>query len=219
MQPRFGKGEGIERITAFSDGVFAIAITLLVLNLHVPDLSHDTSSAALIAALLADLPNVQAYVMSFLVVGLFWTTHQRTFAFIRRYDTVLIWLNLLLLLCVCVLPFPTAIVGRFVGPVPVMIYAANLALVSLLQLTIWWYATSQHRLVDPDLPVSLIHLGALRGLTTMSIFLTSIVVAFYDATVAMLCWLLLPLALALSRRAYRQEQAADEHQALQSGGG
>jgi uncharacterized membrane protein len=212
MRTRFGKGVGTERITAFSEGVFAIAITLLVLNLRVPDLPHDVPSAELLVALRADLPNVQAYVVSFLVVGLFWITHHRTFSFIRRYDPVLVWLNLLLLLCICVLPYPTAMLGRFAGPVPVIIYATNLAAVSLFQLTIWCYATSQHRLVDPDLPPALIHLAALRGLSTLTIFLTSLVVAFYNAEAAMLCWLLIPVALTVVGRKYRREPAADEQQ-------
>jgi uncharacterized membrane protein len=200
MRTRFRRGEGTERITAFSDGVFAIAITLLVLNLRVPDLPQDTPSDALLAELRADLPNVQAYVVSFLVVGLFWSTHHRTFSFIRRHDALLVWLNLLLLLFVCILPYPTAMIGRFSGHVPVMIYATNLALVSLLQLAIWWYATSQHRLVDSDLSPALIHLGALRGLTTLSIFVLSFVVAFFNAGVA----------ITLVGRGYRKQEAAEE---------
>jgi uncharacterized membrane protein len=210
MLRRFDQGVGTDRITAFSDGVFAIAITLLVLNLKVPDLPQDAPAADLLAALAEDLPNVQAYVVTFLVVGLFWMTHHRTFSFIRRYDGLLVWLNLLLLLCICVLPYPTAMLGRFSGAVPVMIYAANLSLVSLLQLTIWWYATRQHRLVDPDLSLMLIRLGTLRGLSTLGVFLASFAIAPFSAGAAMACWLLIPVPLILMTHVYHEKQVAED---------
>src|SRR3954471_24131831 len=96
VHEHFARGNGIERIAAFSDGVFAIAITLLVLNLKIPSLPADASSTALWSELLDDLPNLQAYVLSFLVIGLFWMTHHRVFTYIRRYDTTLVCLNLFL---------------------------------------------------------------------------------------------------------------------------
>ena len=215
MRPQFDKGLGTERIVAFSDGVFAIAITLLVLNLRIPDLPHDATSAQLIAELRADLPNMQAYVVSFLVVGLFWVTHHRTFGYIRRYDSVLVWLNLILLLFVCIVPYPTAMLGRFSGQVPTMIYATNLGIVSLLQSAIWLYATTNHRLVDPDLPPTLIHFGVLRGLSTFGIFLLSFVVAHFDAEIAMFCWVLIPVVLVLLARTYHKQVATEEPQTFQ----
>jgi uncharacterized membrane protein len=200
MHARFAKGGGIERITAFSDGVFAIAMTLLVLNLHIPDLPDDAPRGALLAELLTDMPNLQAYVLSFLVVGLFWTTHHRVFAYIRRHDTVLVWLNLFLLLFVCVLPYPTAMLGRFGGAVPLRIYVLTLAAVSVFQVAIWCYATAQRRLVDPDLSPELVRYGMLRGLSTLAIFLVVFVVSFANVDVALGCLLLLPVALIVLRR-------------------
>jgi uncharacterized membrane protein len=200
MHARFAKGDGTERITAFSDGVFAIAITLLVLNLRVPDLPPDAPPEALLSELLSDLPNLQAYVLSFLVVGLFWTTHHRVFAYIRRYDTVLVWLNMFLLLFVCVLPYPTAMLGRFGGAIPVRIYTLTLATVSLFQLAIWCYATSGFRLVDPDLPPAMARYGVLRGLSTLLIFLAVFAVSFYDADIALWGFGLIPVVLIAVRR-------------------
>ena len=208
MHARFGRGNGTGRITAFSDGVFAIAITLLVLNLRLPTLPRDAPPEALLAALMADLPNVQAYVLSFLVVGLFWITHHRVFSYIRRYDTVLVWLNLLLLLFVSVLPFPTAMLGRYGGALPVRIYAGTVAAVSLFQVAIWCYATRQRRLVDPDLPPTLVRYATLRGLCTPLSFLGSLVVSLYDAEAAMWCWLLIPMGMIAVRYLCNKGQAA-----------
>ncbi|HZS01513.1 MAG TPA: TMEM175 family protein [Chloroflexota bacterium] len=210
MRARFYQGDGTDRIAAFSDGVFAIAITLLVLNLRIPDLPSDAPSEVLLRDLIADLPNLKAYVLSFLVVGLFWVTHHRVFSYIRRYDTLLIWLNLCLLLFVCVLPYPTAMLGRFGGAIPVRIYACTLAAVSLFQVAIWWYATGRGRLVDPDLSPAVVRAGTLRGLATLGVFVGSFVVSFYDAEAAMWCWLLIPVVLFVVSRVGAKEQPAAE---------
>src|SRR5215469_17210406 len=104
--------EGVGRILALSDGVFAIAITLLILEIAIP---ATTPGAALPKALLGLWPRYLAYVLSFVVIARFWVTHHVAFRLIARYDNVLIWLNLLLLMFVSFLPFPTAVVGAHNG--------------------------------------------------------------------------------------------------------
>jgi uncharacterized membrane protein len=210
MHARFSKGTGTERITAFSDGVFAIAITLLVLNLRIPDLPAGAPHEMLLAALLADLPNVQVYVLSFLVIGLFWTTHHRVFSYVRRYDTTLVWLNLFLLLFISVLPYPTAMLGRYGGPISVRVYAATLAAVSLFQVTIWSYATGHRRLVDPDLPPAVVRYATLRGFCTLLIFLGSLAISFYSDDAAIWSWLLVPIAMVVLRHVYAGAGTDDE---------
>jgi uncharacterized membrane protein len=100
------------RVEAFSDGVLAIVITLLVLEIKVPELSHGVSDAALGAALLHLLPKVLAWVVSFLFIFVFWVSHHDLFARIRRVDRGLLWWNGLFLLAVSFTPFPTALVGE-----------------------------------------------------------------------------------------------------------
>jgi TMEM175 potassium channel family protein len=95
--------EGIGRILALSDGVFAIAITLLILEISIPAVTDD---GGLTKALLGLWPQYLAYVLSFLVIARFWVTHHVAFRPIGRYDAVLVWLNLLLLMFVAFLPFP-----------------------------------------------------------------------------------------------------------------
>jgi len=101
--------EGIGRILALSDGVFAIATTLLIVEIAVP---ATTSNVGLPKALLGLWPRYLAYVLSFVVIARFWVMHRLTFRLIARDDAALVWLNLLLLMLVAFLPFPTAVLGQ-----------------------------------------------------------------------------------------------------------
>jgi uncharacterized membrane protein len=101
------------RLEAFSDGVFAIAITLLILDLHVPPISR-TPQGELGGHLLDLWPSYASYVVSFLVIGIIWVNHTAMFHHIERVDRPLLFLNLLLLLFVVAIPFPTAMMAEYV---------------------------------------------------------------------------------------------------------
>jgi uncharacterized membrane protein len=141
------------RVEAFSDGVLAIAATLLVLELHVPEAGQDLGPA-----LLAQWPSYAAYVVSFATIGIIWVNHHSLFAHVRRVDRTLLFLNLLLLMVVSVIPFPTAILGRFViaeadSHLAAAIYGVLMILMSLAFTALWRHVTSNARLlgrhVDP----------------------------------------------------------------------
>ena len=118
--------EGIGRILALSDGVFAIALTLLVLEIAVP---ATTSDARLPKALLGLWPRYIAYLLSFVVIARFWVTHRLTFRLIGCGDDTLVWLNLLLLMFVAFLPFPTAVLGEHIrSPAAAVLYAISVLL-------------------------------------------------------------------------------------------
>ncbi len=90
--------------------------------------------------------------MSFLVIGLYWQGHHRMFRLINRFDDRLVWINLLFLLCIVVIPFPTTVLGEHANaPAAVILYAGVLALTGLLQAAMWLYATHRRRLVDTTL--------------------------------------------------------------------
>jgi TMEM175 potassium channel family protein len=140
--------EGMGRILALSDGVFAIAITLLILEIAVPPTTGD---ADLSKALLGLWPRYLAYVLSFVVIARFWVTHHLAFRLIARYDAVLVWLNLLLLMFVAFLPFPTAVLGEHNGSPPAaVLYGAAVALAGAASAGYWWYASGRGRLLRPD---------------------------------------------------------------------
>jgi len=123
--------QGIGRILALSDGVFAIALTLLILDIAVP---ATTSDAGLPKALLHLWPRYLAYALTFLVIARFWVIHRQSFLLIARADAALIWLNLLLLLLIAFLPFPTAVLGEHTGaPAAAVLYAISVCLVSPAQ--------------------------------------------------------------------------------------
>lgn len=123
----------LERLTFFSDAVFAIAITLLVIEIHVPHPEADTDGAWLQA--LADLiPHFGGFILSFIVVGALWAAHHRVFGLLRRYDPSIVWPNLLLLMAIAFMPFSSALMSAHpMDRVPEMFYACTLIVAGLLQ--------------------------------------------------------------------------------------
>jgi uncharacterized membrane protein len=141
---------GNERLSAFSDGVFAITITLLVLEIKVPEIPHELVASELIPALKHLAPFMMSHVISFFVLGIFWVAHHNMFAHIKKHDHILLWLNLLFLLCVASIPFPTGLLGTYPNQaISVMIYSAILAITGASLDVIWWYATT-YNLVDEE---------------------------------------------------------------------
>jgi uncharacterized membrane protein len=142
-------GEGIGRILALSDGVFAIAITLLVIQIALP---ATAGAADLPSALLRLWPRYLAYALSFLVIARFWVSHHLAFRLITRYDSTLVWLNLVLLMFVAFLPFPTAVLGEHLAaPAAAVLYAMAVGLTSAASAGHWWYASGRGRLLKPGL--------------------------------------------------------------------
>ena len=185
-------GRELERILFFSDAVFAIAITLLVLNIEVPDIPPDLVSEELPGRLLDLWPKLLSYVLSFLVILMFWTAHHSIFRSIKSYDRGLIWLNSLFLMFTAFLPFPTALLGEYGDQqLVVAIYAGSFAITRLLLTAVWWYATSSHRLVDDGLDLDTIRAFRVRGLAIPVVLLISIVVSFFSVEAAVYSWLLL----------------------------
>jgi uncharacterized membrane protein len=182
----------LDRIVFFSDAVFAIAITLLVLQIEVPDIPEELVVEELGASLLALWPKYLGYVISFLSIAVFWNIHHRIFRDVRGYDGGLIFLNFLFLMFVAFLPFPTALLGEYGDyQLPVAIYAGTLAVGRLLLTAIYWYVTSGNRFVDDTSDSKTVQFFLIRGLTLPVIFLLSIVVSFFSVGVAIGSWVLL----------------------------
>src|SRR5689334_18326151 len=111
------------RLEAFSDGVFAIVITLLILDIRFPDVDYNQFGETLVAL----LPRILAYVMSFIIIGVYWVTHHNSMHAMRKTDRSFLWLNILLLLCVSFIPFPTSLLGRYPFQAwPIIIYGITL---------------------------------------------------------------------------------------------
>ncbi len=190
---------GLERIIFFSDAVFAIAITLLALELRVPDIPLNEAAVQLPQRLIEMTPKFISNLLSFLIIGSYWITHHRDFQFIERYDRRLIWINLLLLMCVAFLPFPTALLGNFPAQqFTVTFYAATLAATGFVKALLWWYASRRHRLITVALEPHRIALITRRSLITPLVFSLSILVAVFNPLVAMWSWGLVGVAIWLT---------------------
>jgi uncharacterized membrane protein len=194
-EPGAQKDQGskeLDRIVTFSDGVFAIAITLLVLNIETPEIPANLVAEELPGRLLDLWPKFLSYVISFLVILTYWIVHHSIFSAIKGYDRKLIWLNSLFLMCVAFLPFPASLFGEYgEQPLVVAIYAGSLAITRLLLTAVWWYASSGRRLVDRDLDANMIKAYRLRGLAIPLIFLLSIFISFFSVSAAVYSWVLL----------------------------
>ena len=142
---------GTGRTEAFSDGVIAVAITLLILDIHVPNVNTD-----LLQALLSQWPNYLGYVTSFLVIIIFWANHHNMFRHIQQVDYALLIINAFFLMCIAFIPFVTSLLTKYITSpteqhTAAIVYGATLLLNGILFNTIWWYAVWKRRLVRRDL--------------------------------------------------------------------
>ena len=191
---------GLERLIFFSDAVFAIAITLLALDLRLPSDGGSPSNAQLLAQLLDIWPKYLAYAVSFLAIGTFWLGHHRRFRFIRRYDRGLLMLNLLFLMVIAFVPFPTSVISETGNRTATIFYALTMALGGLMLATLWWYASWHNRLTDPRLGAQQARREFVPMLLTVGLFVVSIGLAFLDENLARFSWL---LVVPISRFGYR----------------
>jgi uncharacterized membrane protein len=140
------------RLETFADGVFAIAITLLVLGIRVPD-----PGEPLVDALVKQAPEFLAYVVSFLTIGIMWVQHHRLFTLIRRSNSTFAMINVIFLMFVAFVPFPTAVlaqrIGSSVDALPAtLLYGGTMAGTAVMFNVIWRYAASRGgHLLDPAL--------------------------------------------------------------------
>jgi uncharacterized membrane protein len=142
----------LERLTFFSDAVFAIAMTLLVIDVRLPPLGH-VSERELANALAELSPKFFAFILSFFVIGRFWLAHHRIFGLLARTSERLLWINLLMLLAIAFMPFPTALISEHGSlSVAVMFYAASLLLLGVIQRALVVTALGKHGLVRGDVP-------------------------------------------------------------------
>jgi uncharacterized membrane protein len=143
------------RIEALSDGVFAIAMTLLVLEIKVPDLDRHVDAATLWHEVRARWPLFFSFFITFMLTSLFWFWHHVSFHSIRRVDGVIVWINLLFLMFVSLAPFSTAMLGSFTlrQPVSLAFYFGNQLALGLTLNAYWIYAKRQGLLAYPEVPI------------------------------------------------------------------
>ena len=186
-----GRDDDTVRIEAFSDAVFAIAITLLIIEIGVPHLDEDPPGTTLPQALVGLWPSFLAYVISFLQIGVIWANHHNRFRFIERSDHGLLFLNILFLMCVAFIPFPTALLAEYLEgtagerETAGVIYAGTLAVTAVFFTLLWLYAATNRRLVDRGLDPSLLRAMTRRYLLGTVAYVLVFLLAFVNVAASL----------------------------------
>jgi uncharacterized membrane protein len=185
---------GTGRIEAFSDGVMAVIITIMVLDFKVP---HDPSSAALLAL----APAIAVYAFSFVTVGILWINHHHALHAEKEATPVLLWSNLLLLFTMSLMPFATAYVtGDLGSPVPVAAYGTVLALTSVAFTLLVTVSVRQD--ADPALRRARFGNFQRKGFTAIVLYAVAIPLAFVNVPVAYAIFLMIPISYVLPERTF-----------------
>ena len=172
------------RIETLADGVFAIAMTLLAFNLQPPSVAI-RDNGDLQSALLRMLPSLKVYVLSFLVIGIYWISHHFQFHYVRRANRTLLWINIFFLMAVATLPFSTAVLGRYEHyQSAIVLYSLNLLLVGSVNAVQWAYVTHRRRLVAADLSAAVVRLTMARIFLAPSVAVLCIAISFLNVAVA-----------------------------------
>jgi uncharacterized membrane protein len=186
---RYERGsEEFGRVLAFSDGLFAIAMTLLVIGIVVPKLTDESSVGDLADALNHLVPSFISFLISFAVIGRYWLAHHEFIGMLKAIDNGLIGLNLIYLGFIAFLPFPTALLGNlFENPLSVITYAVAVSCVSGMEVVLFRHAYRTGLLTE-DMPEEAFRYGSAASLSPLLFFLISIPLAFLSTTVAVASW-------------------------------
>jgi uncharacterized membrane protein len=191
-----------ERLTFLVDGVFAITMTLLVLELRPPDL--DTTNLAV--ALQAMLPRLYIYLIAFYSIANHWVVHQRMFRHITDMDTTMLWLSILSLLFITLIPAATAIVGRFPGKeLAIACFSANSFLQAMTVWMFWAYVVKNQKQFARNSDPRLLAITSQVWLIIAIGWLISIPLGFINVYIAYAAWIILPNAVGVwgNRRRHR----------------
>jgi uncharacterized membrane protein len=132
-----------------TDGIFAISMTILVLDIAVPHLSHSEAANLLTKHILGLWPVFFRYITSFIILGFFWIGHDDQFYYIKLVDRTLLWIDIFYQIFIALLPFSTTLLGEYGDQqISIIVYGINLIISLSLNYLHWWYATKDHRLVD-----------------------------------------------------------------------
>lgn len=187
-----GTGLKLERLLALADGTLAIVITLLVLLIEPPP--PHLSQGDVVKDVLEMGHYFAAYVLSFMLVGIYWLGHHGLFHHIRRGDLTLVWLNLVFLMCVAFVPFPTALLVEYpTDRMAAVIYGLAQLLCSSSLGAIWFYAVRNRRLVSKNLERDVVLRTSLKLGVGPVIYLLSILAAFQHRGLSLLLYALVPV--------------------------
>jgi TMEM175 potassium channel family protein len=204
----FEREHDSSRVLAITDGVFAIIMTLLVLDVHVPELSQGQSLNEALREVRASLT---AFAISFILAGMYWVGHRDLFALIRRTDRNLVWLNILYLLPLCLLPFGTKLLGRYDQEARALrVYGLVLVAIAIMRAVIWLYATNRPHLLWQRLDDRQRRAGLAIAVVPGLIYLLAILIAEAVPAVALAIYAGIPLLYFLSITVLRRTRKGEQ---------
>jgi len=183
-------------IEAFSDGVFAVAITLLVLNSKVSGLS----ASELRSRVLGQWPHLLAYVLSFVIVGVYWVAHHTLFHFVAKTNRALLWLNNLFLMTVAFLTFPAGLLGEYPSSqVSIVLYGCTLIAANTSATLTWIYA-SRASLLHPGIPTAFRRFAAQLTFAAVIVYSLAVAISFVNLVIPLLFFAAVPLFFIIPHR-------------------
>ena len=184
------------RVLALTDGVYAIVMTILVLELSVPIVIGTAINKELSHGLLEMWPEFLIYGLSFLILGIFWLMHHFVFDNIKQYDASLSWINIFFLMCTALIPFSTSLFGAYGAErITAIVYGTNMFLGFLGLTALWLYASTGYRLIDKDLDRNVLKGGTLMGGVYMVATLVAIGISFINPVISFILYFLIGLAI------------------------
>ena len=195
MNSQLEPGLTTARIEALTDGIFAFAMTLLVLNLQLPETST-LRGVDLHELLLVQFENFFSYVLSFVLLALFWINHHRQSHFIKHTNQLHLWINIFILMFIVLIPFSASLVSNYADDwMAELFFASNFFIVGMLLLLNWWYAAAGHRLIDKEIDEKRIIIGIKRGAVTPFVSALAIIAALVYPPLCSYLYLLIPVLL------------------------
>ncbi len=184
----------LHRLEAFSDGIFTIVATLLILEIRIPQISGTDISQEITAGLIHLLPKFLSYVMSFVYISIYWVNHHQLFHLIKRADRGLFWLNNLFLMCLAFIPFPTALIGEYPHEyAAVIFYGVVMLVIAGCFLWMKWYVHKVEGLVDLKVREDMIRLSIFKVWAGPILYLSAIGLAFLNTSMAIAIYVLIPI--------------------------
>jgi uncharacterized membrane protein len=194
----------LDHLISFSDAIFAFSITFMALSIQIPKLSSDLTQAELINRILHLRPQFEIYVISFLIIGVYWISYHLIFNYIRASHSVLIWVNLAFLFFITLISFATSLETVYpLYHIVFVLYAAIITITGLLLAVIWLHASKDRLLVDKNMSSTHIRAVSLQAIAPPLIFASSIAISFIDIQIAQYFWILIVPAKVIIQRKYR----------------
>ncbi|NPV51576.1 MAG: DUF1211 domain-containing protein [Candidatus Methanofastidiosum sp.] len=180
-----------ERLTFFSDAVFAIAITLLALDIRISGIPNELISLQLKSKIIELIPNIVGFGLSFWIISNFWIKYHRIMGLIKKSDSTVMYLNLLFLMFIAILPFPNSLLGRYpTEQLVIVLYSLCIFITGIIPNFIWLHASKKYRLIDKSLSKKFIDHVTVRLFVSPLMFLLAVPFSYISSYISILIWFL-----------------------------